>query len=105
MKPFITHTDSDIDITGTSRQGYVQATYDKLVATFGEPHADHGYKSDWEWDIQFPCGTVATVYNYKNGPNYCGDGGYTCQQITTWNVGGMDTRARELIEATLGGAA
>ena len=99
MSPCITHNeDNTIDTNGTSLKGYLKGVrYDQLVAAFGEPHDLEGYKTDWEWDIQFPCGTVATVYNWKNGPNYCGDEGLSAAQVRTWNVGGHKGEALDLV--------
>jgi hypothetical protein len=49
------------------------------------------YKSDAEWIVQFEDGLVATIYNYKNGMNYCGSEGTPTHRITDWNIGGYDT--------------
>ena len=83
-----THIQAMIDTDGTSLQGYITTTYDALVAAFGYPTESDGYKVDWEWEVWFDDGTVATIYNWKNGPNYCGRDGLHCDQITEWHVGG-----------------
>jgi len=66
-----------IEANGTHLQGNVGATYQELVEVFGEPirydsdgttHMNN--KTDAEWRISFEDGTIATIYNYKNGLNY-----------------------------------
>ena len=105
MNTFATHNeDPTIDTNGTSLRGYLKGvSYDQLVAAFGEPQFG-GHKTDYEWDIQFPCGTVATVYNWKNGPNYCGDEGLTADKIRTWNVGGHKAEAPDLVRVAIDSA-
>jgi hypothetical protein len=67
---FQTHNDIDIDPSGTCLQGYIVKYYDQLVDLLGEPTSGDGYKVDAEWLIKFDDGTVATIYNYKDGINY-----------------------------------
>jgi hypothetical protein len=89
---FITHNDEDININGTCRQGYFNTHYAELVTLFGKPHEGDGYKVDWEWSISFEDGAVATIYNWKNGPNYgnldAGPG-----TVKEWNIGGHGSEA------------
>ena len=80
------------DAEETSLQGYVNATYDELVAAFGEPGPSDGYKSDAEWDGLLD-GVVFTIYNWKNGKNYCGAEGADVHYITHWHVGGRSAQA------------
>ena len=87
-----THNESFIDTNGTCLQGYVTVSYHTLVDTFGQPHGSDGYKVDWEWDIEFPDGTVATIYNWKNGPNY-GNTLTRPEDINEWHVGGNSSDA------------
>jgi hypothetical protein len=91
---YTTHNITDIDPTGTHLQGYIEASYDTLVDLFGEPLPGDGYKVDAEWFIQFEDGTLATVYNYKDGVNYCGEGGIPVKLITEWHIGGDDHNAK-----------
>lgn len=74
-------------------QGYLNANFLDLISIFGEPDEGDGYKKDANWDIQFKDGTVATIYNYKDGYNYCGDDGQPVDNITCWHIGGFDKRA------------
>ena len=93
-----------IEANGTHLQGNVGATYQELVEVFGEPirHESDGTthmsnKVDAEWRITFEDGTVATIYNYKNGLNYLGAEGKRVSEISMWNVGGYDERAVTLV--------
>ncbi len=81
---------------GTHLQGYVKATYEQLLKTFGEPHDPNGdnYKTDVEWAFEFADGTVATLYNWKNGKNYLGEAeGLELNDIYEWHVGGFSEKA------------
>jgi len=84
-----THNDTKIKVDGTYMHGRIYADYPDLVEKFGPPiiHGD-GDKTDAEWALEFEDGTVATVYNWKNGINYCGADGKPVEHITEWNVGG-----------------
>ena len=90
-KPFLTHNDDDsITANGTSLQAYLHnLPYTTLVDMFGEPsnHFDD-FKCDAEWYIEFPDGEVATIYNWKDGKNYCGPSGKNKEEIRTWHIGG-----------------
>lgn len=89
---YITHNDAgaNINTNCTHLQGAIVCTFAELIGTFGNPMKDgfDDYKSDAEWEVQFEDGTVATIYNYKNGKNYCGDQGQEVWEITQWNIGG-----------------
>ena len=81
---------------GTYLQGYIKASYEQLVKTFGEPHDPDGdnYKTDVEWAFEFADGTIATLYNWKNGKNYLGEAeGLELNDIYEWNVGGNSDKA------------
>ena len=79
-----------INVNSTSLQGYINCTYDTLVAILGAPLEDgfDNMKSDAEWHIEFDDGAVATIYNYKNGKNYLGEHGYHVCDIPQWHIGG-----------------
>ena len=98
---FETHNETTVLSGGTCLQGYITIGFDKLVAVFGEPCAERGYKVDWEWEIEFEDGTVATVYNWKNGPNYCGEQGLNQYEIKEWHGGGRSRTAVNLVENAL----
>tara|TARA_R110001583_G_scaffold30466_2_gene105266 strand:- start:1482 stop:1880 length:399 start_codon:yes stop_codon:yes gene_type:complete len=99
-----THNTDVVNINGTSLQDYIDTTYDVLVDIFGEPdpqQLNDGYKVDWEWTIKFECGTVARIYNWKNGPNYCGEAGVGCHQVKQWHIGGFKHEAVRLVEQAI----
>ena len=84
------------NVGGTFLRGYIKASYEQLVKTFGEPHDPDGdnYKTDVEWAFEFADGTVATLYNWKNGKNYLGEAeGLELDDIYEWNVGGNSDKA------------
>jgi hypothetical protein len=86
---------------GTCLQGHVYADYKVLKKVFGKPSEGDGYKVDAEWDVVFSDGTIATIYNYKDGKNYNGSRGLAKTQITDWHVGGRSARAVANVEAVL----
>ena len=91
---YITHNEDDsINTNMTCLRGHINTSYANLVDAFGEPLKEgfDDYKSDAEWVVQFEDGLVATIYNYKNGINYCGsEHGTPTQYIKEWNIGGHD---------------
>jgi hypothetical protein len=72
------------DANGTYLQGYLSATFDELVAVFGESQGS-GDKNTQEWSLRFEDGTVATIYDWKEyqTPVYTYD----------WHVGGASPQA------------
>lgn len=86
---------------GTSLQGYVDATYKELTGLFGQPTESDGYKVDAEWYISFDDGTFATIYNYKNGKNYCGEAGLPVEQIKNWHIGGESKKSCDRVQIAL----
>ena len=84
------------NVGGTFLRGYIKASYEQLVKTFGEPHDPNGdnYKTDVEWAFEFADGTIATLYNWKNGKNYLGEAeGLELNDIYEWHVGGFSEKA------------
>jgi hypothetical protein len=105
---YATHNEKNIDVNKTFVQGHVNMNYFVLIDVLGSPIAiedpysvigegtDH--KVDWEWNIEFEDGTVATIYNWKNGPGYGGEATHG-GQIRRWHVGGHSQRALENVQA------
>ena len=89
------------EIIGSSLQGYVQVPYATLVAIFGPPHSNDGYKVDAEWILILASGNVASIYNYKDGKNYNGESGLAVELITDWHVGGKEKAVVPELEAIL----
>lgn len=87
-------------VNGTSLKGYIDFDYYDLVEIFGKEHSDgDGYKVDAKWGLQFSNGVVATIYNYKDGKNYCGAEGLDKEDITEWHIGGKSALAEQTINA------
>ncbi len=81
--------DFGAELNMPSLQGYINTSYADLVACFGEPQGGFDdYKQDVCWDIKFADGVVATIYNWKDGPNYCGEDGTPVEYIREWHIGG-----------------
>ncbi len=84
---------------GTHYVGEFEMSYAKLVEAIGEPNLiGDGYKTDVEWGFERD-GVVATIYNWKDGPNYTGRG--TIEGLNEWHVGGHDGRAMDVVSALL----
>ena len=78
---------SDIDIHETGFKGNeIKLPYKDLVNLLGNPSDGDGYKVDAQWCFKDKAGTVATLYNWKNGPNYTGQG--RIEDIKHWHIGG-----------------
>lgn len=100
-----------INASGTCFQGEVRATYDQLVQALGPPTYPNGDddKVDREWTMTFTSvldpeiTEVATLYNWKDGPNYLGADGLPPEAILDWHVGGVQPLAVRLVEALLHG--
>ena len=95
------YTTQNVNIHGTSLRGYITTDYDTLVKYLGEPNTGDEYKIDAEWDIEFDDGRIATVYNYKDGRNYCGAVGLPVDAITNWHIGGNTDSAPVLVHSII----
>ena len=84
---FQTHNDKEIQSGGTGLVGHLKTTYAQLVELFGEPMDGDDYKVDVEWEIEFENGVIVTIYNWKDGKNYCGADGLNVEEITDWHIG------------------
>lgn len=81
---------------GTSLMGYFNATYNEVVAKFGEPLEGEGYKVTVEWVVVFEDDTVATIYDWKSeSPKDTPD------EIYEWHIGGHKKKAEEYILAEM----
>ena len=90
---------------GSCLQGYLDASYATLVQLFGQPDDGDGYKVDAEWTLYFADGKgggeVVTIYNYKDGKNYCGEEGTEVEDITDWHIGGRTGMAPVYVQRAL----
>jgi hypothetical protein len=92
------HNDST---SGTSLQGYVNTTYDTLVAKFGEPTLIDGDKITVEWVLTFKVVkdidedfeyVTATIYDWKEERTPMGQ--------YRWHIGGNSHDAVEAVETS-----
>ena len=93
-----------VEATGTSLQGYVNATYEELVAVFGEDIGPsdkvfNEFRGEISvYDPEFECWNIYTVtlYDWKE------DSPYTARTGTyRWHVGGYNADAPYLVEDAL----
>lgn len=98
---FNTHNTATIQTTGSGLLGHIDASYDELVDLFGKPSEGDGYKVDAHWAIEFEGGTIASIYNYKDGKNYLSDEGKTVEQIRDWHVGGFNPTALTYVQIAI----
>ena len=84
-----TFTSKNVDVNGTSLQGYITCSYDTLCEVFGEPIGGDGYKTRAEWEGKTSDGTVFTIYDWKESQPI-GD-------VTNWHIGGRDTKSVQVI--------
>ena len=91
---------------GTHLQGHFTASYDELVAAFGEPtymaERDGGFDKVWtEWNLEFRVPTedddfdyvTATIYDWKEDSPYDSRTG----KVYRWNIGGFDYQAEQAV--------
>lgn len=80
---------------GTSLVGYVDTDYHTLVRVFGEPDREDQDKVQAEWRLQFPDGTIATIYDWKRY-------GMSPESCQVWHVGGFGVEALVNVKDALG---
>ena len=89
-------------VDGTSLKGEILISFNKLVEVFGEPtfmiDPSSQDKVTREWILGFPCGTVATIYNWKNYGDEPED-----HEDYAWHIGGHTTSAVELVRDAIYG--
>lgn len=86
--------------SGTHSQGSIDISYQELLELLGKPIGSYqpGEKIDAEWLIEFEDGTVASIYNYKDGISYNGrEDGTPTKDIRDWHIGGHDERSTQLV--------
>ena len=93
------YTTHYVDTNGSFLQGQITCPFSLLVTLFGEPHEGDTQVSDAFWPLKFDDGVTATIYNWKNGRNYCG--GPEVEHITKWNIGGYEKAAVDNIKGIM----
>jgi hypothetical protein len=94
----ITLRRNGVNADGTSLQGYIEADYYTLVRLFGSPDPGDEHKTQVEWAFEVYDenigSVVVTIYDWKQGDCYLGEGnGIPPEAVTTWNVGGYSSAA------------
>ena len=97
------NTEPDTDTAGTYLQDWIEVDYNTLLNTFGKPNGcGDGYKVQAEWIIETPDG-VATLYDYKMGDCYNGEGqGIRVEEVIDWHIGGYTKGVVDWIKKVLG---
>lgn len=87
----------DVDINMTAYEGQFDMSYAALCALIGPPTemGSGDDKVDVTWQLKFGDGTIASIYNYKDGPAYTGEG--SIEDLTDWHIGGHNSRAADLV--------
>ena len=95
---FITSQQQPIETAGSHGIGVFEASYDTIKTAFGNACGGDGYKTQVEWSIQFEDGTIATIYDWKEGDQYNGEGqGTHFSKVTEWHIGGFNQMAEDRV--------
>ena len=97
--------DDTINLNGTSLQGTVQTSYDKLVEVLGEPtytDADPYEKVNCEWNVDAKIEDQDDFF-YKPFSVYCWKVGSIPTDKYDWHIGGDDYEAVEIAEKIING--
>lgn len=89
---------------GTSYRATIEASYQDLVETWGEPSKGDEYKTEAQWIIRPTRNSVITIYNYKNSRAY----DYSYPEITAvreWHVGGHSANVVDRLLKMMAGRA
>lgn len=81
-----------------------EASYDDIVASFGEPTGGDGFKTEAEWTIVMPRSQIVKVYNYKNSKCYSSTNP-DIKAVTRWHIGGKNRALVDRIIAMMAGKA
>jgi hypothetical protein len=92
---------NNIDVNGTSLQGFIPITYDELCKYFGPPSfgpEEIGDKVTCEWCLSYFDGEeiVATIYDYKVYD-------YTPKTLYNWHIGGFNSSSVILVNESIAG--
>jgi len=91
---FFTSQQQPIETAGSHGIGVIEASYNMIKTAFGDPCGSDDYKVQVEWAIQFEDGTIATIYDWKQGDLYNGEGNGThFSKVEEWHIGGFSDKA------------
>ena len=95
MQPNLIQVELPNDHSCFRRGALLDVAYSDLVATLGKPNVDNDAgKVDAGWCVRHADGRMLTVWNFKNGPAYLGEG--AVGDVTDWSYGHDSTLAAEL---------
>lgn len=80
--------------------GAIEASYDELVAAFGEPRKGDGYKTEAVWIVDLTPEVSVQIYNYKNSRSY-DKANPRIQGVREWSVDGTQSDAIEWVRGQL----
>ena len=97
---------NEIGKNGSSLKGYVNTTYDKLVAILGKPSytdADPYAKGSCEWNLTVKVEDPydSDDYTYEDISIYSWKYGCIPVEECSWNVGGFSFEAEEIAQTIL----
>ena len=84
-----TFSTRNVDVNGTSLQGFITCSYNTLCEVFGDPTGGDGYKTRAEWEGKTSDGTVFTIYDWKESQ--------PIDDVTQWHIGGRDDNAFRVV--------
>jgi hypothetical protein len=88
------------EVNFTSLRGWMDATLDELIQTFGEPclnNPSEDEKVNYEWLLKFEDGTIATIYDWKRYTNEPLKG----NEMYRWYIGGYEMKALERVKEAI----
>jgi hypothetical protein len=95
---FTTSQQQPIETGGSHLIGVIEVPYNKIKTAFGNACGGDGDKVQVEWSIQFEDGTIATIYDWKEGDCYHGKGNGThFSDVTEWHIGGFNQKAEDYV--------
>jgi hypothetical protein len=93
-----------VNTNGTSLQGHIMTTYDKLCDVFGEPtftEANPRESVNCEWTVEAECQDDDRRF-YKQFTVYCWKYGRIPLEECEWNIGGDDFEAWSIASDIIG---
>lgn len=110
-------TKKEYEASGFGANSHVDATYAQMCAVLGQPLAknqpirknaaypDDDHKTDVCWGIRDKKGNTATIWNYKNGPAYCGKDVPNIEDIDGFSIGSNSPELIKELEGKIAAAA
>lgn len=81
----------EVNIGGTSRIGTLRASRNEIERQFGKPSGSYP-KTTYHWQVEFPDGSVITIYDYRKQNRYADS-----DEKVEWSIGGRSARNVKLL--------